>query len=395
MMTIWSKGELQRLAAEQGTWCASIYMPAYPAGAEMKQDSIRLKKLLAEAERLLVDGGLRSPKAREILEPARALIPNQDFWQRQSQGLALFCSPNGFYHYQLPFEFKELVVVAQRFHLKPLIQIYRSGHRFFVLAISRKKVKLFEGTQYKLAEVDMERFPPKLADELQYEATEMEKELTFHAATPGAGSRAKRSALFRGHGIRLEDIKTNTREYFNRVDEAMYEMLTQLQMPNEESPLVIAGIDYLHPIYWDANTYPNLMDDGIKGNPWLMTPEELHKKAWVIVSPYLANEQEKSAALYRKLKAKGEGLAAKDMKEIVLAAYLGRVRTLFVALDKKQWGSFSPDLRRVEVHEKEMPGDEDLLDFAAVHTLMKGGNVYVAESDKIPSGEPLAAIYRY
>jgi len=169
----------------------------------------------------------------------------------------------------------------------------------------------------------------------------------------------------------------------------------QLQPPNEESPLVVAGVDYLHPIYWEANTYPNLMDEGIKGNPWLMTPEELHDKAWKIAGPFLLSAQEKAAALHKKLAAKHEGLVSKDANYILPAARRGRVKTLFVALDRALWGTVNPDTNGVELHEKEMPGDEDLLDSASVHTLISGGNVYVVEADQVPGGELMAAIYRY
>ena len=41
------------------------------------------------------------------------------------------------------------------------------------------------------------------------------------------------------------------------------------------------------------------------------------------------------------------------------------------------------------------PGDEDLLDFAAIHTLFNGGTVYAVDPDEVPGGTPLAAVFRY
>lgn len=82
--------EVKRLSEVDGRWCVSIFMPAHRAGAETQQDRIRLKNLLREAERQLVEAGLRTPDAAAIPEPGQALLAESDFWQHQSDGLAVF-----------------------------------------------------------------------------------------------------------------------------------------------------------------------------------------------------------------------------------------------------------------------------------------------------------------
>jgi len=47
------------------------------------------------------------------------------------------------------------------------------------------------------------------------------------------------------------------------------------------------------------------------------------------------------------------------------------------------------------LHEEAKPGDEDLLDLAAVQTLLNGGTVYAVELEKVPDGASLAAVFRY
>jgi hypothetical protein len=39
------------------------------------------------------------------------------------------------------------------------------------------------------------------------------------------------------------------------------------------------------------------------------------------------------------------------------------------------------------------PGDEDLLNFAAIHVLLHAGTVYVVRSDEVPGRRPVAAVY--
>ena len=41
------------------------------------------------------------------------------------------------------------------------------------------------------------------------------------------------------------------------------------------------------------------------------------------------------------------------------------------------------------------PGDEDLLDLAAIQTILNGGTVYVVEPEQVPGQTLLAAVFRY
>jgi hypothetical protein len=47
------------------------------------------------------------------------------------------------------------------------------------------------------------------------------------------------------------------------------------------------------------------------------------------------------------------------------------------------------------VHEEAEPGDEDLLDFTAIQTLLNSGMVYAVEPQKVPDEALLAAAFRY
>ncbi|HSF31514.1 MAG TPA: hypothetical protein VLK82_13710 [Candidatus Tectomicrobia bacterium] len=78
-----------------------------------------------------------------------------------------------------------------------------------------------------------------------------------------------------------------------------------------------------------------------------------------------------------------------------MAAYDARVDTLFVAVGMQQWGSFDADSRTVEVHQEAIAGHEDLLDAAAIHTLLGRGTVHALAPEQMPDRTPAAAILRY
>jgi hypothetical protein len=363
-------------------------MPTHRAGREIQQDPLRLKNLLSGAEKHLLASGLCTPDAKELLEPAQRFLQNSHFWQHQSDGLAIFLSREMFCYYRLPLDFDVLVVVTNRFHIKPLFPLLSGDGRFYILALSQNDVRLFQGTRYSVSAIDLEGVPTSLAEALRYD--DPEKRLQFHTSTRMPGGKGKRPAIFHGHGVGSNDAEANILRYFHQVDEGLHDLLK-----DEQAPLVLAGVGYLLPVYKEANTYPHLVDQGIEGNPERLSAEELHKYAWAIVHPHFFVAQEEAATRYRQLVGAGSEQASNDLKDIIPAAHQGRVETLFVAVGIQRWGSFSLDTNLVRLHEESEHGSEDLLDFAAVHTLLNGGTVYSVEPEKMPHKASLAAVFRY
>jgi hypothetical protein len=103
--------------------------------------------------------------------------------------------------------------------------------------------------------------------------------------------------------------------------------------------------------------------------------------------------REKAVARYSQLAGTGQSTA--DVKEAVLAAHHGRVDVLFVALGVQVWGNFDPGTHTVHVHQGPEPGDRDLLDMAAIQSILNGGTVYAVEPEQVPGDAPLAAVFRY
>ncbi|MBN1137486.1 MAG: hypothetical protein JXM73_12935, partial [Anaerolineae bacterium] len=135
-MDILTKQDLQELIEKRDGWRVSIFVPTHRTGRETRQARIRLKNLLAQAEERLAAAGLRAPEIKAQLEPASRLVQDSLFWQRQSDGLAIFLAAETARHYRLPLDFEELVVVADRFYVKPLLPLLSGDGRFYVLALS-------------------------------------------------------------------------------------------------------------------------------------------------------------------------------------------------------------------------------------------------------------------
>lgn len=374
-----SINDVKTLFKKQEVNCVTIYMPTHRGGADVQQNPIRLKNLLRAAEEKLAASGLKAQEVEKLLEPLQGLLRNNPFWKQQSDGLAVFLSTGAFQYYCLPVSFKESVMVADRFHIKPLLSFFSSDGRFYVLALSQNRIRLLRGSKHGIGEIELEDVPRNIAETLKYDV--FEKQLHSHPATTGGTGP-------RGSSSWTDFTTENILRYLKQVDRGLKTILRE-----EKAPMVFAGVDYVHAIYREANSYPYLVDKSIAGNPDGLSAEELHKQAWDIVEPYFKRTQEEALALYRQ--SLGTGLSSGNIKEIVPAAYDGRIGFLFAAVGIEQWGIFDRDTNSVNLHEEHRPGGIDLMDSTVIRTLMSGGTVFPMNLKDMPDREPIAAVFRY
>jgi hypothetical protein len=378
-MDILTKTELTKLLIPQRGPCVSLFMPAHRKASE--QDPIRGKNLLRSAEEKLLAAHLRGADARSLLAPARRLFEDDSFWKNQSDGLACFLAHDVARFYRLPLAFPEMAAVAPHFHLKPLLPLLAGNGRFYVLAISQNYVRLLQGTAFGVDRVDLKGVPTNLSQAMQFH--DRDEPLNFHTRPTGAGRWAR---IFNGQGVGIDDFKDDLLRYFQQIDRGLHELLR-----TERIPLILASVEYLWPLYRQANTYPHLSERGIAGSPDRLSDKELHEQGWAILQPQFQQAQRDAAALYQQLA--GTGRTTNDISEAVNAARQGRLEFLFVSLGEEQWGTCGPLGERITVHEKSEPGDEDLLNVAAMHTILRGGVVFAVPPGDLPGGTLVAGIY--
>ena len=385
-MNTLNRTDLQELIEETGQWCISLYMPTHPIGSEQQQNPIRLKNLLTRVKKDLSEYGLRRPDIEGLLQPAEELLLDRDFWQHQSEGLAVFLSNNLSRTYRLPAKFEELLIIANNFHIKPLLPILSTEGKFYILAINLNGIKLFLATRDAISEVELTGIRTNLEEALWMD--EPERHLDMHTATSSTG-RGAGSAIFHGQGIRDED-KTNILRFFHYFDQELKALL------KDKSILMIpAGVDYLLPLYREANTYNNLLKEELIGAPEKLPIKELHKRAWQIIEPIFKERQQQAIEQFNELNGQQSELVTSDLNTAVKAAKFGQVGTLFVPLGIQKWGRYDPENNKVFREAEPTPDNEDLLDFAAIHTILNSGQVYAVQHEELPGNGDLAAILRY
>lgn len=380
-----SNDTLRELMTFSGDICFSIYLPMVKAGKQTEQNSIRFKNMLRKAETELTKLGYRQSEREEFMKPAGSYLNDRAVWTRQEEGLAVFIADGTFMPFRLPISFTEDLMSGSRFYVKPLLPLVVNDGTFYLLTLALEGVSLYRGTRFTMNEIEFDA-PPSMEKALGIDALEPLRQSAART-TPFRGG-GNKNAMFSGHGLAFEDVKTRILQYFLMVDDTVHTVVQGKQIP-----MVLAANDHLIPIYHEANTYPKLLDEAIRKNPHSMGSSELHREAWNIVKPEF--ERIQHVEYERFMTLSNTEMASDDVAEIVSAAPHDRIETLFIARGAQIWGTYDSENFTAKVNEGRKDGDQDLLDFAAMETYLHNGTVFVADPAEIPGRKPVSAIFRY
>lgn len=385
-MDVLEKATLDKLLDYTEPNCVSLYLPTHKHGDETRQDRIRLKNLAATAEEHLCHRGLSANEAGEFLRPVYQLLREDLFWSHLEEGLVIFLGRDMFQHLRLPVTFEPEVYVSHHFLLRPLLPVLSGNGRFFLLTLTQKRVRLFEGDRYTLEELELTDAPATMEVLEQYR--DIERFITMH--TMPRGTTTGTDAVFHGHGEGVEGklLKKAVEDFIKAVHKGV-----EKQLAPRREPLVLAGTAYLCSVYREVNTQPRLKDEVIGGNPELIDRRQLRARAWKIVeADYDYDRNRRAAYCWDKV---GTDIVATDPRQILAAAYEGRLDTLFVDPHEHLWGTFHPADGHVEIEPWYDSINEDLVDMAVHYALGRGGHVYPSHRQCMPGEAAMAAILRY
>jgi peptide subunit release factor 1 (eRF1) len=321
------------------------------------------------------------------------LLDRPGFWRGLSDGLAAFISADASEFYRLPLPFEEVAILEDRFHLKPLFPLIAANKRFYLLALSKNDVRLYQGTHQAISEVEAAEIPTDIVTAIQQYEEPPEQGLQMHSQGK-AGTDGRADQMRHGHGSsedQSREPKNQVKRFFRRIDESVSDYIG-----GQDAPLVLAGVSEYLPLYKSVNSYPHLVEDEIvAGNPERLSMDELHEEAWDVVESVLQSLQQEELDRFEDLHYQDGDLASDDFHEIIPACAYSRVETLFVPMGQYRWGRFDPDTNTVEVHESQEPGDGDLLNYAALQSYLSGATVHVLPPEDMPGGRSIAAIFRY
>jgi len=369
--------------------CVSIYLAtdrSYPAE---QQGPIRYKNAVAEVEERL----RRAYPGHEVnawLDKLRALTDDQYFWTHRFDGLAVFGSRGRFEVFDLQRQPREATVVADSFHLKPLVRYTQSAERFQVLCLQREKCWLLEGNRYALDELDPMGMPTTIAEAVGEEIVAGHEAVAAHGkGTGGTHPAPDKPTVPHGHAAEGSDADRDTRRFFQAIDKEVWERRSR----PSGLPLVLAALPEHQALFRSLSKNPQLVGDGIGKNPAALARDELTEAAWRAMEPAYLERLAKFTDDFQVARARGMG--SDELDDVAAKACAGRVGILLIDADKQVFGTMDRATGRWQPADPGCEIADDILDDVGEVVLTMKGAVVVVPSERMPSPAGVAAVYRF
>ncbi|HET9023162.1 MAG TPA: hypothetical protein VFN64_01235 [Burkholderiaceae bacterium] len=389
---------MELLAVERATPCVSIYMPMQRRFPEQARNEVRFRNLLKHLEE--GEGRTDSPPPGDaVLASLRTLSDRREMWSHPQEGLAVFAAPGFLRTYRLPRAVPERLVVANRFHVKPLLRMVQSADRYHVLALNRERIRLLEGNRDALEEVDLAPGVPRTIEAaLGAELTEPQTQACSYGPGPAGGARGRRGTGtgpnaggdHHGQGAQKNEPDVDIERFFRAVDRAILEHHGR----PSGLPLILAALAEHHAPFRRLSHNRHLLEEGIETDPDALTDDELRERAWPCMEPVYLQRLQLLTDRYGA--ARGANRGDDALPQVALAAVVGRVDVLLLERDRQVAGSMDPGTGVLQIADTaDAPAAGDVLDDLAEAVLRNGGEVIIVPSERMPSRTGLAAIYRY
>ena len=381
-----TKDQLSELAGFSSDPCITIYMATHQSGGEKNEqkDAIAFKNIIQLMTSNLRQRGKDMGQIERILKPAYDLLRNNEFWLSLSKGLCVFISEGQLKYMKLPFApKKEETLINSSYYLAPLIPLFTDKDYFYLMVLSKKQAKLYRADAFGMTYIDIPEMPNGVDDVVHFEEKDNQK--LFRTDTGGAGH----GANYHGMGGGKPDEKQHISIYFDEVDESAWRAV----LNKENVPLLLAGVEYLIPLYKSVAEYKPIWDDALTGSYEHAETNALYQEAMTKMEPYFKQRALKALEVYGNQSA--TELTSSIPADVIPAAFYSRVSQLFVVRGEHIWGRFDEMNNELTIHETEQEGDECLIDKAILRTILNGGEVHFLSPEDMPAQSKIAALMRY
>ncbi len=389
--------ELKTLMGSTGP-CLTVYMPLsnVPANQALKQNQLHWRECLKTIE----------PKLAAFGEEGRTLVESASDWggiaeaaglnndpsdgagrkvgEGKGRSIAVFCSADEARICFLDAEVSERAEIGPHFYIRPLIAELTTSNSFFLLALSQGNTRLLRCTTRSSEEVPLPAETKTTWAEYMNTAKPDHDRNNMGSAGPSSGTS---KGIMQSTVTDREDWAEYMAHFFKQVDKGVGEVLR-----GRTEPLVLTAVEYEIPVYRSVNTYPHLCEETVHGAPDGLKGGDMHARALDALDRSYLQDIEKVLAEWNH---KVGGRASSHLKDVVTAAHDGRVLTLLISDSQEKTGVFDEATNSVKGKETGTASDEDLVNAAAVQTILHAGRVMVVPQSKMPDGTALAAVFRY
>jgi hypothetical protein len=361
--------------------CITLLVPPYRPGEQSKPIAGMVRTNLQVAQHQLEERNVPGNIIRDLLEPLELLARDPDFLEGSHWSRVIFRGGDVLRQFTLTEAVKPALFVAGCFEIRPILAELDLPAEFYVLKISKKNVNLHRSAGLHEERLKLAGIPEALEEFLEFEPPDHDLE---DRSAAGASTGSMPGVRF-GTGSGRETQSAYLADFYKAVDRGVRELLGL-----RDAPLVLAGVDEDTALYRAHNRYANLLARSVSGSQaGSLLENGTLQKAYEIVR---ADRAERAVnALLDSRERVAPARFTTGLSAILRAAVEGRVARLYIDQAARMFGLFEGTRRSGRWNW----GEEDLLNVAAVETLLQGGSAYSLPTGRIPDGAPIAAILRY
>ncbi|HVS66522.1 MAG TPA: hypothetical protein VMT85_23805 [Thermoanaerobaculia bacterium] len=363
-------------------------------GGEGRANEIRTRHCVSMTGERLQSWGASDERRRAMQDAIEERLVEIEMGTAHDH-LALFTDGENTELWPLPAGPSELVHVAERPFVRPLLPLVQRNRSFLVLELALRDPHLYLGTWLTFEKTSTDL--PKSFEEVVGGETESQG---VQFRTQQAISSP--SALYHGHGGGHDDVVPELEQYLHEIDKRLRD-----EWGSSGLPLVLAGVERERGHFRKVSDYEPIVDGELplvrESEASAEASARLHQKAVALFEEQWRREHRAELGRLRG-HLDGDGrVAAGGLENLLIDAYAGQLTRLYLLRDENVWGRFDPTSGEVTKAEAHSGDCEELLNHLALVTLESRGQVFELSREDLeetdlaelwPQGEPAVALER-
>lgn len=375
MIQSFNRAQVERLSASQDAAHVTLFLSA-------SDESKDLRSLIETARQQLAEYWMSATDALTFLKPLTALQEDATFQATARDGAAIYLSADGCEVAAAAGIQESKAIVARRFCLRPMLLSENQFSDFYLLTISKQRLSLYRASLSEITQIHNAGLPVSFEEAVCSAAREPMLVHTGAEALQTSGQ-----ADFDDIDSASDPQLPALTEYLQQVDEAVCAYLH-----DRTGFLIVAGSEFETHLFKQQSVCSQRVGQLLTGNIDEYSPEKLLREAKPIALEQLKRDRETDAMEFRDRRRP----VTLDAREILCAAQVGQVDTLFFDRDATLYGNFDRDrnvLQESGHPPQGRPWEEcqDLIEAAMVQTILHGGRIHATPADDMPVRAKLAA----
>jgi hypothetical protein len=321
----------------------------------------KLNSLLETAEEHLAPV-LSEEDRKAFLSPVRALAFETEILKQIKGNIAIFRKNNFFRYVSLPTDVEETCVVANTFHIKPMLKWAQQDQDFLIVGLTTEGASLYKCSQSEMKKIDTAVYP------------EFMRRLDPNG---------RYSTLKEIRKQRL-GIQTAMKWLSSWVEDLVKDQETMVFVAGQKDHVAAFVKNFKSSKLYPETIAPFFSEDKVF---------DVCRSIRALLR--LDSRTKHVEALKEFETAQKFNRAKTNIFLIAKAAVKGNIKKLVVAEDLNVFGKLDQLTGGVSLHPLDLDHEDDcLLDDLAQTVLLKGGEVVVAKRNEIPQGRPIIAVLK-